>query len=156
MSHQDSAPPVPGSGSRTEAPRSERGSERGKGGKANVVLWVLQVLIALAFLTAAIGKLTANSSTVHTFDQIGFGHWFMYLMGILELAGTIGILIPRLCGLAALAFVGLMIGAFITELAISASTGNVLVPVIYLIPVAIVAWGRRDRTARLIADLKAR
>ena len=46
----------------------------------------------------------------------GAGQWFRYLVGILELAGAIGLLIPRLAAPAALGLLGVMIGAFFTQL----------------------------------------
>jgi uncharacterized membrane protein YphA (DoxX/SURF4 family) len=130
-------------------PGSGSGTERRASGRANVALWVLQALVAAAFLMASVTKLTAYPEVVRTFDQIGFGHWFMYLIGGLELAGAIAVLVPRLCGLAGLALTGLLIGAVVTELLV-ADAAHAATPAGYLIPVAIVAWARRDRTARLV------
>jgi uncharacterized membrane protein len=45
------------------------------------------------------------------FATIGIGQWFRYVVGALELAGAVGVLIPRLSGLAALGLIGLMAGA---------------------------------------------
>jgi uncharacterized membrane protein YphA (DoxX/SURF4 family) len=146
------SPAQPTSYAVTDRPTSRTAGERRKGGGRNVALWVLQVLIAAAFIMAAVTKVTAYPQAVHTFDQIGLGHWFMYLIGSLELAGAIAVLIPRLCGLAGLAFVGLLIGATITELLVSDVTGAAT-PAVYVIPVTIIAWARRDRTTRLIKQL---
>jgi uncharacterized membrane protein YphA (DoxX/SURF4 family) len=124
-------------------------TERRTSGRANAALWVLQALVAAAFVMASVTKFTAYPEAVRTFDQIGFGHWFMYLIGSLELAGAIGVLVPRLCGLAGLALAGLLAGAVVTELLV-ADAAHAATPAGYLIPVAVVAWARRDRTARLV------
>jgi putative oxidoreductase len=50
---------------------------------------------------AAIPKLAGAHSAVQMFGQIGAGQWLCYLVGAAELAGAIGLLIPRLAGLAA-------------------------------------------------------
>ncbi|HEX2248433.1 MAG TPA: DoxX family protein, partial [Arthrobacter sp.] len=77
----------------------------------------------------------------------------MYVVGALELAGAIGLLIPRLAGLAGLGLVALMIGAvLITLLLFGASM--LAFPAAVLVLVAIIAWGRRRSTADLIAPLR--
>ncbi|MPZ89198.1 MAG: DoxX family protein [Nitriliruptorales bacterium] len=125
------------------------------GRRMNVTLWVLQILTGVFFIVASsFPKLIAQSSAVEIFDQIG-GRWFMYLIGAFELAGGVALLIPILSGLASLAFIGLMVGAFITQLVVLDGE-NALTPVILLVIVAVIAWGRRERTAELIAWMRSR
>lgn len=112
-------------------------------------LWVLQIIAAVMFLVAALGKLADVEPATSTFDAIGFGDWFRYLVGVLELVGLVALLIPRLTGLAALAFVGLMTGATVTELLIP--SGSVALPFALLVGCAVIAWGRRESTAELWA-----
>jgi putative oxidoreductase len=119
------------------------------GRTANIALWALQIIMAAAFVMAAVTKLTRYPDAVETFQQIGLGDWFMYLIAALELAGAVGLLIPRLSGLAGLALVGLLIGAVVTQLLV-AEPVTAVVPGVYLIAAAAIAWGRRARTAELI------
>lgn len=78
---------------------------------------------------------------VDLFDAVGAGQWLRYVVGVLEVAGAIGLLIPRLCGLAALGLSGLMAGAAITNIfALGASPG---IPLGYLLVAAVIAWFRR-------------
>lgn len=122
--------------------------ERTGGQRAwHVVLWVLQVVTALWFVMAALGKFSGSPEIVATFHAIGFGAWFRYLIGALEVAGAVAMFIPRLTGLAATAFVVLLVGAVAVQ-AFAAGSG-VLMPIPLLILSAIIAWGRRDGTARL-------
>ena len=85
------------------------------GRKANLALWAMQAVMSAAFLMAAFTKLIAYPAAVETFDRIGFGSWFIYVIAAVELAGAIGLLLPALCGLAALGLTGLLIGAVITQ-----------------------------------------
>ncbi|MBE1612854.1 DoxX family protein [Actinopolymorpha pittospori] len=110
---------------------------------------------SLFFLVSAFPKLIGHSSEAVIFDKIGFGDWFMYLTGALELAGAIGLLIPLLSGLAGLAYIGLMVGAFITQVTVM-NGQNAATPVIVAVVVAVIAWGRRRNTAELFARLTRR
>ncbi|MGH3729720.1 MAG: DoxX family protein [Micromonosporaceae bacterium] len=118
---------------------------------ATIALWTLQVLLALTYLFSGVNKVGGEAQTVAGFDAIGWGDWFRILIGVLELAGAVAIVIPILSGLAALAFTGLMIGAVIMTLAVFGDPVLVTVPATVGILVAVVAWGRRDRTAQLWA-----
>ena len=104
---------------------------------------------------SAFGKLTAEAQNVAGFQAMGLGNTGMYIIGSLELAGAIAMFIPRLTGLAATCFVALMIGAVTMTLAIG---GGVLavIPATVLVLAAVVAWGRRDSTRRLVRDVTGR
>ncbi|HZZ46956.1 MAG TPA: DoxX family protein [Pseudonocardia sp.] len=106
----------------------------------NIGLWVLQVLGAVSFLFAGYQKLTGDPQMVALFTTIGWGQWFRYLTGSLEILGAIALLIPRLRALGALGLAGVMIGALITSFGLGISP----IPAVgELVIVAIVAWGRR-------------
>ena len=53
---------------------------------------------------------------VAMFDDIGHGQGLRLLVGVCELAGGIGLLIPRLARLAAVGLVLLMVGAVVTNI----------------------------------------
>jgi len=108
----------------------------------NIILWVLQVLVAALFLFAGVTKLIGVADMVALFDAIGFGQWFMYLTGALEIIGAVALLIPRFIALGALLLAGVMVGAVITNLALGE---NPLPAVVLVIITAIITWGRRDR-----------
>jgi uncharacterized membrane protein YphA (DoxX/SURF4 family) len=119
----------------------------------NVGLWTLQVLLAAVYAFSALGKLTAEAQNVAGFQAMGLGNTGMYIIGALELAGAIAMFVPRLTGLAALCFVALMTGAVIMTLAIG---GGALaaIPATVGVVAAVVAWGRRDSTRRLVASVR--
>jgi uncharacterized membrane protein YphA (DoxX/SURF4 family) len=101
------------------------------------------------FAVGGLMKLGSAYSMVHMFGQIGAGQWFRYLIGSLELAGAVGLLIPALSGLAALALSALMAGASITNAFIIHTSP--LVPLVFLVISVVVAWGRWPQTRALAA-----
>ncbi|MFF9122105.1 DoxX family protein [Streptomyces sp. NPDC014889] len=117
---------------------------------ARVALRAVQVLLALFFvLASALPKLIAHPTAVETFDRMGWGSVGMYSIGVLELAGGVALLIPALQSVSAVALSALMVGAFIVQL--TAFDGqNAATPVVLIVPLAVIAWARRDHNARLL------
>src|SRR6266496_108395 len=112
-----------------------------------VTLWALQALLAIQFAGAVSLKLGGAQQMVDLFTQIGAGQWLRYLVGALELAGAVGLLLPRLSGLAALGLVGLLVGATATNLLVI-DQGPWLP--LGLLPVsALVTWARWPQTKTL-------
>jgi len=120
---------------------------------ANAGLWTLQVLLAAVYAFSAFGKLTAEAQNVAGFAAMGLGNTGMYVIGALELAGAIAMFVPRLTGLAALCFVALMTGAVILTAMIGGGA-LVAIPATVGVLAAVVAWGRRDSTRRLVASVR--
>ncbi len=123
----------------------------GRGRAVNVALWMLQALLALQFAMAGLVKVLGDPSMVEMFATIGIGQWFRYVVGALELAGAVGVLIPRLSGLAALGLVCLMVGATLTNLFVLGASP--LLTIVLLLVGALVAWGRWPKTRALLGVL---
>ena len=95
-----------------------------------------------------VGQGLRRSGDGRNVRHIGIGQWFRYLVGVLEIAGAVGVLIPRLSGLAALGLMCLMAGATVHQhlrsqrepVGSADRTGLVS---------ALVAWGRWSRTRAL-------
>lgn len=116
----------------------------------NIVLWIIQILLALVFLMAGAMKVTRprevlaeNMAWVEDFSQSQ-----LRLIGALEILGALGLILPAvtgvLPGLAALAAVGLaltMVGAIIVHLR-RKEYPNVIGNVILLALVLFLAYGR--------------
>ena len=120
----------------------------------NVGLWILQIGAAGMFLMVGFFKLSGDPRMVGLFDAIGFGQWFRYVTGSLEVLGAVLLLIPRLSGLGALLLVGAMLGGVATHLFVVG--GSPLPAIILLIVTGVIAWGRRQRTMNLLAQQRAR
>lgn len=114
----------------------------------NIVLWVLQVLVALMFAMAGLSKVFGDAAMVTMFADIGIGQWFRYVVGALEVGGAVGVLIPRLSGLAALGLACVMVGAIFTNLVVLGASP--LLPLANLVLALLVAWGRWPRTRALL------
>jgi putative oxidoreductase len=87
--------------------------------RASMILgWLLRIALALVFAGAGFAKLAGDPAMLQLFDDIGAGQGLRYVVGGLELAGAVGLLVPRLCGLAAAGLALLMIGATVTNIAV--------------------------------------
>src|SRR4051812_35161810 len=110
----------------------------------NRTLWALQVFLGLFFIVASSGpKLLGEPNTVQAFHDMGAPTWFRYFIGLVELAGGIGLLVPRLAGLAATGLALLMVGATITQAFIVHGGALVITPVVLFVPFVFIAWSRR-------------
>ncbi|MYX27408.1 DoxX family protein [Streptomyces sp. SID8381] len=120
------------------------------------VLRVVQVALALFYgLASALPKLIAHPSAVESFDRMGWSSAGMYTIGALELAGAVALLIPVLQSVAALALGALMVGAFVVQL--TAFDGeNAATPLVLIVPLALIAWTRREHNKELLRLLLRR
>ncbi len=135
---------------------STSGQRRAAGGgrALTIALWVLQIILALQFVMAGLAKLFGDQAMVEMFATIGIGQWFRYVVGTLEVVGAVGVLVPRVSGLAALGLVCLMAGAVLTNLFILGASP--LLPIGLLVIGALVAWGRWPQTRSLVAGSRRR
>jgi uncharacterized membrane protein YphA (DoxX/SURF4 family) len=81
-----------------------------------IVRWVLRALMAALFLFAAFAKLSSMQMEVDAFAMLPVGQWFRYLVGLLELAGGICVLIPTISGLGAIVLLVVDVGAFFAQI----------------------------------------
>ena len=115
--------------------------------KINAILWTAQVLLALLFVFAGAMKLVAPPEMLKG-PGIQFPLLFLRFIGVCELAGGLGLVLPGLLrirtGLTPLAAAGLvviMIGATATTL-IGGMGAGALVPFVVGILAAWIAYGR--------------
>jgi uncharacterized membrane protein YphA (DoxX/SURF4 family) len=120
-----------------------------RGRALTITLWVLQLLLAFQFAGGGWLKLSGAPVMVDMFAAIGAGQWFRIVVGALEIAGAIGLLIPRIAGLAALGLSGLLVGAISTNLLILNADSRVAI--VLLLLSALIAWGRWPQTKQIIA-----
>jgi putative oxidoreductase len=109
----------------------------------NLTIWGVQILTALAFLAAGGSKLSGAPAMVDMFEKIGFGQWFRYVTGSLEVIGALLLLLPRTAAIGGWLLAAVMIGAIGTHLLI---IGGSPIPAVVLLVLAItVGWNRSRR-----------
>ncbi|MFI9511135.1 DoxX family protein [Nocardia sp. NPDC052566] len=121
------------------------------GKKLNIALWTLQILLGLFFIIfSGLPKLFGQEDAVRIFDEIGWGDWFRYFTGVVETAGGIGLMVPRLSGLAAagLAITMVLAAATVVFLLDTAAVGA-LFPLALAVVFAWIAYERRDTITSL-------
>jgi uncharacterized membrane protein YphA (DoxX/SURF4 family) len=111
--------------------------------KLRQLVWIPQIALSLAIAGGGAAKVFGEPAMVTMFDDIGAGQWFRYVVGALEIAGGVGLLIPRLAFLAALGLCGLLAGAGIANVAFL--DAGPWTPLAYLVVAATIAWCRRPR-----------
>ena len=115
------------------------------------ILWALQAILGVFFIVASAGpKLLGETYAVQAFEDMGAATWFRYFIGLVELAGGIGLLVPRLAGLAAAGLALLMVGAAITQAFILHGGALVITPVVLFALFVFLVWGRRASIGRLV------
>lgn len=117
------------------------------GRKLNVLLWVLQALLAMLFMFAGVMKFVMSVEEMT--KQIPMSGWFLHFIGAAEILGAIGLVLPgilrirtSLTPLAAAALVVIMIGATAVNLKIG-QRGAALTTVIVGLLLVLVAYNRR-------------
>src|SRR6185295_17597081 len=75
----------------------------------NIAVWIASVLLALEYAFAGITKLSGQEEGVQGFRNLGYGDNFRLFIGAAEVAGAIGLLVPRLRGWAAAGLTIIMI-----------------------------------------------
>ncbi|HMI88091.1 MAG TPA: DoxX family protein [Polyangiaceae bacterium] len=115
-----------------------------------ITLWTVQILLAVLFVYGGVNKILVLQPEMREgFAKIGFGDWFMYLTGAMELAGGVGLLIPQLAGVAALELAVVMVGAVLAHLLVLPPPSLALIPGALCIVFLLIARARRTEIEAL-------
>ena len=117
----------------------------------NILLWIIQILLALLFLVAGVPKLIFSVDELMRNappNAIRFPDLFMKFIGLVEVLGALGLVLPgllrtrqELTPLAALGLLIVMIGAVVTTI-MSGAVAEAIVPLVVALLCAFVAYGR--------------
>jgi putative oxidoreductase len=110
-------------------------------GSTLVLVRILQGIAVLVFVAAGGAKLAGAPQMVAMFAKVGFGQWFRYFTGLLEIAGAVGLLLPGYAFYAALLLAIVMVGAVIAQIAVIA--GSPVVPIAMLLLTGLIAYLRK-------------
>lgn len=117
----------------------------------NILLWIIQILLALLFLFAGGTKFYYTIEQMRAMgppNQILFPGWFMHFIGVCEILGALGLVLPGLfrtkqylTPLAAIGLTIIMIGAVVVT-AMTFGIGGAISNLIICLLCAFVAYGR--------------
>ncbi len=112
----------------------------------SVAIWALSILLGIAFAYVATTKLTGTGNTTEYFAAIGWGQWFRYLTGLVDLVGAVLLFVPlwRFYGAIAL-FCSVGLGAVISLTVLHGdptwgSPVMIVVPVILAFLTGVLVW----------------
>jgi hypothetical protein len=110
--------------------------------KGSRSITILSAVVAIAFLIFGGAKLIGVELAVETFGRFGFTTGFMRFIGSAEVAGAVGLFLPRLAPLAAAGLV-LVTGGAVALHAIYDPIAQALPAACLLVLCAFLAWARR-------------
>ena len=122
----------------------------------NILLWIIQILLALLFLFSGGVKLVVPADVLQAQAPPGaitFSAWFLKFIGLCEVLGGLGLVLPGIFrtrrGLIPLAAIGLLIiviGAVVVSI-MGTGVKTAIIPFVTALLCAFVAYGRRNYLA---------
>lgn len=119
----------------------------------NILLWIVQILLALLFLMSGVMKFLMPYADMIKDSPVAFPHWFYLFIGTCEILGGIGLVLPwltkikpGLTPLAASLLIIIMVGATVVT-AVGPMAPLAAIPAVVGLLCAFVAWGRRGARA---------
>jgi uncharacterized membrane protein len=114
----------------------------------NILVWIVQALLAVIFALHGVVLIFPPEPMKVVFDALPFSRGFMVAIGVLEILGAIGLILPwalkiqpRLTPLAAAGLTIIMIGAVMTHL-IRGEVAQAIPSLIITVLAAFVAYAR--------------
>lgn len=117
----------------------------------NRVLWTLQIVLGLFFIIASGGPklVMPNALTENAVDALTFPFALLIFIGIVEVAGGIGLMVPRLSALAAAGLSVLTVLAAGTQAFLAGAPAMAIFPLVLAAIFAWIAYERRATVAEL-------
>lgn len=110
----------------------------------DMVLWTLTIIVAAVMLVAGVPKLLGiDVIGLEAAGMRSFATWLRVVVGLIEVAGAIGLLIPRLTTLAALTLAFVMVPATITQVA--SGEPGAYIPIALFVVLLFIAWRRNTK-----------
>jgi putative oxidoreductase len=111
------------------------------------VAWAFQILAATQFFLTGLDKLSDAPPMVQLFATVGLGQWLRYVTGVIEIAGSIALLVPSLVLVGAALLAMTMVGALVAHFTVLPFPP--VKPITLLAMILVVALARRGEANRL-------
>ena len=121
--------------------------------RGKTLLWALRILLAVLFLYQGIDKFSERRLWLRIFEEIGFGQWFRYFTGVVEISGGLMLLIPKATLVAVGLLVCTMIGALLVHVLVIGVGPQTVFVCILLLMLCIIGARRAKRTRTEGRDL---
>ena len=82
------------------------------------MVWAFQILAAAQFFVTGLDKIGDAPPMVQLFAAVGFGQWFRYFTGAVEIVSAVLLLMPSRAALGAVLLILTMLGAFVAHLTV--------------------------------------
>ena len=118
-----------------------------------IAIWPLRFALGLVFFYVATTKLTGTGNTIEYFAAIGWGQWFRYLTGSVDLVGAVLLLVPVWTWLGAIMLTcsaGTATLISLTDLRGNPDWGSpvmVVIPLILTLLALLLAWSAHPQRA---------
>jgi uncharacterized membrane protein YphA (DoxX/SURF4 family) len=119
---------------------------------ARIAIFAARLVLAAVFVQAAFAKLTLNDQAVAGFSQLG-GIPMLIFVGLLEVAGAIGLVVPVLSGFASIGTSALLLIITLVSASLLGAAATVLPAGCLVLSLAIV-YLQRHQTVRLARWLR--
>jgi uncharacterized membrane protein YphA (DoxX/SURF4 family) len=106
------------------------------------IQYVPYVFVTLIMLLGGLAKLTGQEMAIKSFTDMELPPWFATFIGVCEVAGSIGIWLPRLSSLAALGIAIIMVGAVYYHITFPPVQAGIPALLVLLSSIYIAARGR--------------
>lgn len=103
--------------------------------------WAVRIGVAVVYVLFGTDKFGSDPHWVKLFQEIGFGDWFRYFTGVVEVLGGLLVLIPRTAMIGFTMLIVTMFGA-VALLCRLGQAGDSIFPGFFLIVLAALAWTR--------------
>ncbi|SRR6266481_6376725 len=113
-----------------------------------IALWTISILLGAMFVFTGLAKLMQLDNAKVMFVHYGYPPWFAVLIGISEVLGGIGLLVPRLAAIAAIGISIIMAGATYTHFT-HQQYGYGLIPIVLILLLIMVARMRFKENSAL-------
>lgn len=112
-------------------------------------LWLPRIALVAAFVLIGYSKFSDDprSMWVQLFDKIGFGQWFRYLAGVMQVGGALLMLMRRTITLGAAMLACTMAGAIIVDIVVQHAIGYAFVPLTLLGVITVIWYAGRHGVA---------